>query len=333
MTLASTRPLQERVVKQWMIEEIQGAFTGEFFLPTEGVENTVFVWFERGIVGGQTPEVDENDPGPSIHTEYRQRSGRIKFYRETFDLSIHGQSKANVAGVDLARDNIKYLTSRGNLRLESLRINAIVAGLLNAAQWENKFWTDLSVGGREWVGGSGAVSIYDDIIDASNLIRKYARIPTNTVLVPADVVGAVQKSAEHRDWDRKGPMSVEFATTGTVGNVKIPVTENPQPEQGSVPFTEANVGKFAGHEVFVSSAVTLTDEDDIQSDLEPILEDYVFVFRRGQLLGKTMFYETQQMRSKPVDNFTDTQRWQHRFASTPLVYRRQLIFGYLNPIA
>lgn len=321
-TLAGTRMLQAPEVQSWMIDRLQGAFVASEFLPTTTTGNTVFKWFYRGIIGGMTPEVGENDYGDMIHTEYEQRSAQSRFYRERTAVSLYADS-ATIDFADLVRDDINMLSDRLALRLESIRINAITGAVNLAAGWNNRFWTNLAVGGREWVGGVGAVSIIDDIIDAQERISKYARMPTDSILCGTRVAAALQKNIETRDWDRKGPMSLEIAREGTMLGIKQPTSNREQ----------ANIGRLAGHEVYVSSAVTLVDEQDVRSNLQPLVEDDVYIFKRGEALGRTVFFETPNLRTKPVDNFGRLQEWQIGMSCVPVIYRPQLVYAYLNVIA
>jgi hypothetical protein len=95
---------------------------------------------------------------------------------------------------------------------------------------------------------------------------------------------------------------------------------------------EANIGNVAGHEIFISSAYVLVNNDDDDSDLIPIIDKDVYIFKRGEKLGRTVFFEKPQFRSKPPDQFSDTQEWQFRMSLVPIIYRRNLIWTYRNAV-
>ena len=321
-TLANTRMLQQPEVQGWIIDRLQGSFVAGDFLPFTTTGNTVFKWFYRGIIGGMTPEVGENDYGEMIHTEYEQRSATVHHYRERTAVSLYAND-ATIDFADLVRDDVNFLTDRLALRLESSRINAIIGAVNLAAGWEERFWTNLAVGGRQWVGGAGAVSIIDDIIDARERIAKYSRMHTDTILCGTRIAAGLQKNVETRDWDRKGPMSLEIAKEGTMLGITQPKSNREQ----------ANIGRLAGHEVYVSSAATLVNEDDLHGGLTPLMDNDVYLFKRGTDLGRTVFFETPNMRTKAPDQFGRLQEWQIGASFEPIVYRPQLVYAYRNCIA
>jgi len=316
---------QKQVIMGWMIRQLQGSFIAGDFLPITTTSNTSFKWNYNGAVGGMTPEVGENDAGPMIHLTYRQNSATTHDYRERTAISLRVKE---IESVDVAKDNIQNLADRVALRLESLRINAITQNAITAAGAHGMFWRDLSLGGRQWVNGVGAVSIIDDIVDARKCISRYTRMRTDTIICGDEIAAAMIKNIETKNWDRKGPMSQEIAKNATMQGVDFPVTEGD--ESGGNSRAEANIGRIAGHEVFVSSACVLANQDDEQSLLVPILDHDVYIFKRGPRLGRTVFYETPQMLGKEPDIFTRTQEWQVSMNLVPVIYRPQLIFTYRN---
>lgn len=321
-TLAGTRLLQKQDVKDWMIKRLQGSFVASEFLPTTTTMKDVFKYFLRGIIGGQTPEVGENDEGPLIHTEYEQRTASTKYYRERTAVSNYANG-ATIDFADLVQDDINFLSDRKALRIESERINAITSAALTATQWKNKFWVDLNEGSRNWSGGQGSASVVDDLLDGVARIRKYARMPPNTLLCGTEAALALQKNTETKDWSRQGPIANQRVREGKTLDIEQPLSSR----------EDAQLGKIAGLEVFVSSAVTLVDEDDLHSDLTPLLENDVYIFRRGTDLGRTVFFETPNIRTKPVDNFRRMQEWQIGSAFVPVIYRPHLIYKITNAVA
>jgi hypothetical protein len=314
--------LQRQQVQDWMIKRLQGSFVASDFLPTTTTQRDVFKYFLRGIIGGQTPEVGENDKGDLIHTEYEQRSASTKYYRERTSVSTYA-NQATIDFADLVQDDINFLTDRGALRLESERINAITTSALTATQWKNKFWSDLNEGSRNWSGGSGSVSVIDDLLDAVARIRKYSRMPPDTLLCGTEAALALQKNTETKDWFRQGPIANQRVQEGRTLGIEQPLSDR----------ENAQLGRIAGLEVYVSSAVTLVDEEDIHSDLQPLLENDVYIFKRGTDLGRTVFFEPPTIITDPVDRMSRSQEWQFGMAFIPVVYRPELIYKYENVVA
>jgi hypothetical protein len=316
---------QKQTIMGWMISQFQGSFVAEGFLPVTTTSNTSFKWGYNGVIGLMTPEVGENEAGPMIQTQYRQNSAITRDYRQRTAISLRVK---DIDAIDAARDNINTLADAIALRLESLRINAITTSAITTAPANGFFWRDLSIGGRQWVGGAGAVSIIDDIVDARKSISRNARMRTDTVLCSDEIAAAMIKNIETKRWDRVGPMAEELPKNATMQGVNFPVTEGN--ESGTTERAQANIGKIAGHEVFVSNACVLANQDDVNSALAPLVDHDVYIFKRGPRLGRTVFYEFPQMLGKEPDIFTRTQEWQSSMCLVPVVYRPQLIFTYRN---
>jgi len=316
---------QRQEIMGWMLNYIQGSFIAGDFLPMTTTKNLAFKWGYNGAIGGMTPQSAENEKGPMFHVTYRQQSAMCNDYRERTALSLRTQ---DIDLIDAAKDNIQNLAERAALRLESLRINAITAAAVTSAASHGFFWRDLNLGGRNWVNGPGAVSIIDDIVDARKQISRYTRIRTDTIICGEEVAAAMIKNIETKNWDRKGPMSQEIAKEGTMQGVNFPTSEGN--EAGNSERAQANIGRIAGHEVFVSNAVVLANQDDPDSALLPLLDHDVYIFKRGQRLGRTVFFETPQMIAGEPDTMARTQEWQISMCLVPVVYRPQLIFTYRN---
>ena len=316
---------QRQEIMGWMLNYIQGSFIAQDFLPMTGTNNLAFKWGYNGAIGGMTPQSSENDAGSMIHVTYRQNAALCQDYRERTALSLRTQ---DIDLIDVAKDNITNLADRAALRLESLRINAITAAAITSAISHGFFWRDLNLGGRNWVNGPGAVSIIDDVVDARKQIARYTRMRTDTIICGEEVAASMTKNIETKNWDRKGPMSLEIAKEGTMQGVDFPTSGGN--EAGNTERAQANIGRIAGHEVFVSNAVVLSNQDDPESALIPLLDHDVYIFKRGERLGRTVFYETPQMISKEPDTFTRTQEWQLSMCLVPVIYRPQLIFTYRN---
>ena len=317
---------QKQTIMGWMIAQLQGSFVAESFLPVTTTSNTSFKWGYNGAVGGMTPEVGENDMGPMIHVSYRQASATTKDYRERTAISLRVQ---DIDAIDVAKDNIDNLANRMALRLETLRIGAIMTNAVTSAAAHGFFWRDLSIGGRQWVNGVGAVSIIDDIVDARKNISRYTRMRTDTILCGDEVAASIIKNIETKRWDRVGSMADELPKNATMQGTNFPSTEGGESGQTNE-RAQANIGKIAGHEIFVSNAVILTNPDDENSPTVPLLDHDVYIFKRGPRLGRTVFYEFPQMLGKEPEIFSRTQEWQGSMCLTPLVYRPQLIFTYRN---
>jgi len=316
---------QKQVIMDWMISQLQGSFVAKDFLPVTTTSNTSFKWGYNGAIGGVTPEAGENESGPMIHVSYRQNSAVTKDYRERTSISLRVK---DISAVDVARDNINNLTDRLALRLETLSLGAIMTNAITTAPAHGFFWRDLSIGGRQWVNGVGAVSIIDDVIDAQKCISRYTRMRTDTILCGDEVAASIRKNVETKRWDRVGPMSVDLPKSGTMQGLDVPSTEGN--ESGQSERAKANIGNIAGHEIFVSNAVVLTNPDDQQSAVVPILDHDVYIFKRGPRLGRMVYYEFPQMLGKEPDVFARTQEWQISACLVPVVYRPQLIFTYRN---
>lgn len=310
--------LQEEYVLGAIIERLNGHFIGKELFPAIPVSSDVYKWYYKNVVGGMTGEVDENDIGDLVDTEYEQRSGQTTFYRERTPLSDYAEKAVSI--VDLAQDKINTLAQRAALRLESLRVNAIIAARQVAALNHLQYWTDLSVGGRNWIGGAGAVSILDDIIDGHQRIAYYARMNTDVLICGSEIAAAMVKNVETKNWDRKGPMSTSVATEGTQHGITQPLTER----------DAANIGRIAGHEVYVSNAVVLSNPKDKDSDLVPLLRNDVYLLASGLQLGFMATFEPIQLLTKDHDAFARMQEWQIGFSCAPTLWRPQGIYTLAN---
>lgn len=318
MRLGETRMLQEEYVLGAIIERLNGHFIGSELFPAMPVKSDVYKWHYKNVVGGMTGEVDENDIGDLVDTEYEQRDAHTNFYRERAGLSDYAEQAVEM--VDLAQDKINTLAQRAALRLESLRVNAIINARQVAAANHNQYWTDLSIGGRNWIGGGGAVSIIDDIVDGHQRIAFYARMNTDKLLCGSEIAAAMVKNVETKNWDRKGPMSLNIAEEGTQHGIKQPLTERDQ----------ANIGRIAGHEVYVSNAVVLSDPKDNRSALVPILRNDVYLIASGLQLGFLATFEPIQLLTKDHDAFARMQEWQIGFSCNPTIWRPQGIYTIAN---
>jgi hypothetical protein len=316
---------QRQEIMGWMLNYIQGSYIADGFLPMTTTGNLAFKWGFNGAIGGMTPQSAENDAGSMIHVTYRQQTAMCQDYRERTALSLRVQ---DIDLIDVAKDNIQNLSDRLALRLESLRINAITAAAANTAASHGFFWRDLNIGGRNWVNGPGAVSIIDDVVDARKQISRYTRMRTDTIICGEEIAAAMIKNIETKRWDRVGPMAQELPKNATMQGVDFPTSGGN--EAGQSERAQANIGRIAGHEVFVSNAVVLANQDDPDSALLPLLDHDVYIFKRGERLGRTVFYETPSMTSKEPDVFTRTQEWQISMCAVPIVTRPQLIFTYRN---
>ena len=316
--MGETRMLQQEYVLGAIIERLNGHFIGKELFPAVPVESDIFKWAYKNVVGGMTGEVDENDIGDMVDTEYEQRGGNTTFYRERTPLSEYARNAVSM--VDLAQDKINTLAQRAALRIESLRINAIIGARQVAAGNHLQYWTDLSVGGRNWIGGGGAVSILDDIVDGHTRIAFYARMNTDILICGSEIAGAMQKNIEAKNWDRKGPMALEYAKEGTQHGIQQPTTER----------EAANIGRIAGHEVFVSNAVVLSNPKDKDSALVPLLRNDVYLIASGLQLGFMATYEPIQLLTKDYDAFARMNEWQIGYSCGPVIWRPQGIYTIAN---
>lgn len=316
---------QRQEVMGWMLNYIQGAFIADGFLPMTTSRSMTFKWGYNGAIGGMTPQSSENDAGNMTHVTYRQDSAMCIDYRERTALSLRTQE---IDQIDVAKDNIVNLSERLTLRLESLRINAITSSAVTSAVSHGFSWRDLNIGGRNWVNGPGAVSIIDDIIDAQKQVARYQRMRTDTIICGEEVAAAMRKNIETKRWDRVGPIAQQYVNQDNFNGIGFPTSEGN--EGGMSERAQANIGRLAGHEVYVSNAVVLANQDDPGSALIPLLDHDVYIFKRGERLGRTVFFETPQMIGKDPDVFTRTQEWQVSMCCIPVVYRPGLIFTYRN---
>lgn len=299
-------------------ERLNGEFVGKYFIPDATVAKQEYRWRYHGVIGGMTPEVGENDIGPLIETRYEQRVGWVKHYKERTRVS---KFTKDLERVNAVQDALKTLTNRFALRQESLRVNAIVdncyATTVGAAA-KNFFWIDCDDDASNWDVGSGPVDPVKQILAASKSIRKYALYPrgTDTIVGSPDVIEALKNSTGLRTWDRSGPLSANILKDGTLIASNVPGSQ----------------GRLAGHEVFESSAVILSDQEDEMSTLSPLLDKDVYVFRRGSDLGAMHTFRGLVTRSKNID-FADAIEIQVGGIMATDIFRPQLIYKIANAIA
>lgn len=311
---ASSSILHPNYLLPIVLKRLQGSFVGKFFFPDVPVENIEYGWYYYGTIGGMTPEVGENDPGTFTHTMYEKRVGMIKFYREKGKISHYARTPYIIR--NRAQDEMQHLAERARLRLESLRINAIVNNAFTSVGAKDYFWKDCDDDNSNWIGGTGAVSIINDIIDANQRISEYAKVETDTILCGTRIAAAMKKNLELRDWDRAGPLSVNVIRDGKLIPTGVP----------------GSIGRLAGHEVFSSNVSLLSDQSDEQSALTPLISDDVYIFKRGPELGKMHIFEGMKVLTK-VDEMARETQTQLGFAVEPQIYRPQFIYTIANAIA
>jgi hypothetical protein len=293
-------------------KRMQGKFVGNFFIPNRPVEGITYLWHYYGLVGGMTPEVGENDIGPLIDTEYEQRTGTIKFYRERSQVSDY---TSVIKMRNVTQDKIELLTDRLAMRIEQLKVGGIANNAIRTTDTLDITWHDCNLKGDHWAGGSGAVSIMDHIIDAQQSINEYAKDVTDTILCGTRATKAINKSVEVRDWDRRGPMSVELIQDGRVMNVGMP----------------GNIGRLMGHEVFVSNASILSNPKNPRSPLIPLVDKDVYIFKRGQDLGRAHIFIPMQIQSER-NNLAHKMEYQIEMAMKVNITRPQLIYTVKDAI-
>lgn len=311
---ASSSILHPNYLLPIVLERLQGSFVGKFFFPDMPVENIEYGWYYFGTIGGMTPEVGENDPGTFTKTMYEKRVGQIRFYRERGKISHYARTPYIVR--NRAVDEMNHLSMRAALRLESLRVNAIVNNAFSSAGAKGYFWKDCDDDNSNWIGGTGHVSIIDDIIDGNQRVEEYGKAMTDTILCGTRIAAAMKKNLELRDWDRAGPLSVNVIRDGKLIPTSVP----------------GSIGKIAGHEVFSSNVSLLTDQSDENSALIPLVSDDVYMFKRGPELGRMHIFEGMKVLTK-VEEFARETQTQLGYAVEPQIYRPQFIYTIANAIA
>jgi len=299
------------------LKQLQGEFVGKYFFPDRPVTNFTYRWRYYGVVGGMTPEVGENDKGPLNHTRYEQRVGRVHIYKERDLISDYTDY---VEARNIVRDSIQNLTERFALRQEYLRVNAIVnacfANTSIYAGTKGYFWQDNNDDGSNWEGGSGPSDPLKQIIVASKHIKKYAKVQTDTIIGSPDVIQALKTNTGLKQWDRSGPLVMRLYKENELIESAVP----------------GSAGRIAGHEVFEVNASILSDQSNVESNLSPLLDKDVYIFKRGEALGalhvlKGLFTRTKK---KLMRDATELQVGGIMY---PDVFRPQFIYGIKNAIA
>lgn len=317
-TLGTTRLLQKEEVMPWVVKALQGQFVAKDFFPLTPTSLDVFKWYRYGQVGGMTPRAGENEEGPLMHLEYGEQTGRTEFFKQRTSISGFADP---VSVMSLAQNQINDLSMRLALRLEFERIQAIITNRIVTPARVDQLWTNLSTGGRNWIGGGGAASIRDHLIDAKNRVTQYSKIPPDTLLLGAELGGALQKNVEAKEWDRMGDRAQQAFDTGTINGIEQPAANSD---------AAARIGRLCGLDVYISNATTLTDPDDEHSLQVPILDHDAYVFKRGDMLGNTVTFRPPTVDSKPYDTFKDMQEWQLKAAFRVVVKRPWIIYTLLN---
>jgi len=319
MTLGNLTIIRPETMLDWIVKRINGQFVGNYFIPNKAVADTVYKWHYYGIIGGMTPEVGENEIGPLISTEYEQRTGRVKFYRERTQVSDYTNL---IELFNVGQENSETLADRLSLRIEQSKIGAIVQNANRTTEAKGYFWKDCSDDGSHIIGGTGNVSIIDTFIDAKQSISEYAKMQPDTVLIGTRLAAAIQKAVEFNQWDRRGPMAQQMPQTGKLEGLEMPTN----------PMEQVNIGRLAGLEIFVSNASILSDLSNPRSPLIPLVENDMYIFRRGQDLGACNVFigiNVENERQK----FARMTEYQIETAFRCNVKRPQLIYTVANAIA
>jgi hypothetical protein len=318
--------LQEVTVKQKFLQRLKGKFVGNFFIPNVSTATLRYLWYYYGRIGGMTPQVSENEIGQEITQEFEHRSSRVYFYRENAGISEYSL-RAGTLITTLVDKVVDLLSSRAALRIEYEKLKAILNGGFNYDAFNNVYYTDLSTGNRQWIGGTGAVDSQTDMTNAKSRLFTYAFVEPDTMLINPAVYAYLVKT--YARWDRHGPISQSVITDGTIPNGR----PQDQADKGSV-------GRLFGLEVFVSNLMaygTQSDyskkhDDRVKKRLAPIVGNNVYIFKRGPDLAEAHFFNQVNVISEPIRRAHKTV-YQIDFAFNVNIYRPQLIYTIKNVVA
>jgi len=323
--------LQKEEILDMMLKRLQGKFIGNYFIPNRTIDSIVYLWHYYGVIGGMTPEVGENDIGPLADTEYEERTGRVKFYRERINISDY---TSRVTFRNVLNDKLDFLTDRMALRLEYLKVMGIVSNAYSSAQAENYYYHNCNTKGDHWIGGGGAVDILSQFIDGCQRASEYAKVRHDTAIMGTRLVAALNKSVEWRDWERKGPMSVQIAKEGgIIGTGWDPqgkLSQNTGKEVVTVDMP-GSIGKIGGIEIFESNVSILADQSNTRSALQPLLDRDVYFFKRGSDLGYANVFLGIGVDEERI-KFAHKTEYQIETALKVNIHRPQFIYTIKNAI-
>jgi len=316
MNLGNLSILHPDYILPIALKKLQGLFVGKYFFPDAPVSKPEFVWRYYGKIGAMTPEVAENDIGPLDATEYEERVGRTRFYKERGMVS---DFTSVIDTRNIVRDVTEHLTEKFALRVEALRIGAIVNNAFSTtvgATAKSYFYIDCDDDNSNWKGGTGAVDPVNQILDAQERITTYAKVQLDTAIASPEAIAALKKIIPLKEWQRSGPLSVEILRDGKLFNPTVP----------------GSVGRLAGIEFFEVNASVLASQANPSGALTKLLDKDVYMFKRGSDLARMFVFRGLGVRTKK-DLFADATQLQVHGAMYPYVLRPQFIYTIKNAVA
>jgi len=308
-------PLHKDYILDKVLERLQGTFVGNMFIPERPVGNFEYSWLYYGEVGGMTPEVHELDIGPLVNTAYEKRTSRIDSYKERTRVSVFAREPYLIRNA--SQDAINNLSNRAALRLEALRIRAIVNGGFTSADDKGYYWKDCDDDDSHWVGGTGIRSIRKDCFNAIRLMQQYAKMTPDTIIVSPEVATAVRESVELAEWQYSGPISQDIIKAGVL--------------PGGRSLAEAYMGRLYGLDWFVVNASILSDNENPRSPLVPLLDRDAYIFKRGEDLGALHVFQGIKIDEKD-EVFSNAREYQISMMMKADIFRPQFIHSLINVV-
>ena len=312
ITYDSVGPLHSYYLTPIAIKRLQGNYIGSALLPDEVTPKIEFSYLYYGDIGGQTPQVSENEYGPYTNLRYEKRADLVRPYKERTRISIHALEPNTIR--DVMTDHTEFLADRAALRIESERVNAVVNAAIQTASMEGFYYKDCSAKTDHWAYGNGTANPLNDLTDAIKSLRKHAKVNPNALICGPDVTAVLMKLPAFQEFQIGGMLAPKMIETGALPG------SNEMPGNSVGP-----VGRILGLTVLESNASILSDNNNPDSPLIPLLQDDVYVLRTGRELGGLYQYGGVQARAFP-DEKGDAIELQIKFWIKSVIRRRQLIY-------
>jgi hypothetical protein len=213
------------------------------------------------------------------------------------------------------------------LRLDALDSRTVPAWIPNTADFD----IDLSTNDKQWVGGTGAVSIVDDLLDAREVMQANAKVPPTDLIVGTQVALQFLKEPELRQYWLAGPYQAGVLRSGGLeGGPAIMGATGTNEIAGAK--RDAYIGTIAGINIWCSNIHKLSRAIDLESDLEVLIDNKAYLISTRGTLGR--LYVFQGMRSWTVPNLrTEVLDFYIKKAMKPTIHRNQNVIIFDNCIA
>lgn len=317
MSYTDFGPLHPKYVTGMFLKALQGnlIFQGQF-LPERAVGAKAYTWHRYGRIGGMTPEATENGQLKATNVEYEERADFCKWYGEKAEISDFATMQMGLLR-DVTRDHTEFLAQRLVLRMERERLLAI----RDEPEIPATNIVDLSTDDKQWIGGTGEVSIVDDVINLGAKVDYYGKRKPDTVICGWEIGAQIIKETELRQWQLAGPFMQAILNKGVL----------PQGEFGS-----AFLGQMLGYKFFVSNVSIMADQAQEGGDitLNPLLRDEVIMFHSGAQLGALHVWQGTLIRSNPhPERERDLHVISIKKSMKPNIFRPFWIGKFTNAIA